>query len=70
MQYDSYEQKIQRIARALRPIFKHFIKITISVALLLITIVTLLATRGIVIVKAEQDFPTEILYGEKLNYKA
>lgn len=70
MQYDNYEQKIQKIVKALRPIFRHIIKITISVALVVATTVTLLATRGIIIEASAQAFPTELIYGESLQYEA
>ena len=70
MQYDNYEQKIQKIARFLKPIFKHFIKITVSLAVLVAATVTLLAMRGNITVSATESFNTELIYGEELQYSA
>ena len=68
MQYDSYESKIAKIANFLKLLFKHKIKVLISLAFIMVTTVTLLATRGI-IVKAE-ECPDSIYYGDKLDYSA
>ena len=70
MQYDSYEQKIQKIARLIKPIFKHLIKITIAISLVLLTVATLLATKGIITVNAAPNYSSEIYYGDELKYSA
>ena len=66
MRYDSYESKIVKIANIFKFIFKHKIKIMISMAVMLTTTVTLLATKGIIV--GAKECPDEILYGETLEY--
>ena len=68
MQYDRYEQKIQKIENFLKLVFKHMAKIVTVLALITVATVTLLATRGIV---TGGDAPEgEIFYGDTLPYKA
>lgn len=68
MRYDSYESKVVKIAKFFKLLFKHRVKIIISLAVVLTTTVTLLATRGIIV--NAKECPDEIFYGEKLDYSA
>ena len=65
MRYDSYESKVVKIAKFFKLLFKHRVKIIISLAVVLTTTVTLLATRGIIV--NAKECPDEIFYGEKLD---
>ena len=65
MQYDKYELKVARLAKLLKLMFKHMTKIIISASVMLVTATTLLATRGIV---SADECPSQITYGEKLEY--
>ena len=69
MQYDNYDLKMQKVARFFRTLLRHLPKIIVSAAVLTAAVVTLLATKGIVTVGAE-GYPTEIAYGDELQYSA
>ncbi len=64
MQYDNYNSKMQKVARAFRLLLKHMPKIIASGVLLTVTVITLLATKGIVTVSAA-DKPIDIEYGDE-----
>ena len=68
MQYESYERRIVKVANFLKWIFKHRLKIIISLSFVMAATAALLATRGYVI--SESDCPSSVVYGEELDYSA
>lgn len=61
MLYDAYKERILKIVRILDYIRRHAIVISAAAALLLATVITLLATKGLV---GDVKGPAEITYGE------
>ena len=68
MQYESYERKVAKVASFLKWIFKHRLKILISLAVIVLATVAVIASKGSVI--SEEDCPVSIVYGEELGYSA
>ncbi len=68
MQYNSYSQKIKKIAGFLAKLYAHILVISITVVAVTLTTVTLVAAKGIVI--KDGDCPTEVEYGDTVSYDA
>ncbi|MBE6684069.1 MAG: transglutaminase domain-containing protein [Ruminococcaceae bacterium] len=65
MQYDNYQKKIDKVASFMRCIFKHIVKISIAVAMIVVATITVLATKGIII--SDGACPKTMVYGEKMS---
>ena len=70
MLYDSYYKKISRVLDFCRKVFKHIVLISIIIALIIISIVAILATKGIVFDDKNVKDNFEISYGDALPLKA
>ena len=68
MQYDSYREKMKRIAGVLGKMYAHRLIITIALVILTAISVVLVMTRGLLLL--ESDCPSEITYGDKLKFRA
>ena len=68
MQYDSYREKMKRIAGVLSKMYAHRLIITIALVILTAISVVLVMTRGLLLL--ESDCPSEITYGDKLKFRA
>ena len=68
MQYESYERRVAKVADFLKWLFKHKIKILILVSFMMLATLALLSARGIIVSSGE--CPSDIIYGEKLDYSA
>ena len=68
MLYESYEQKMAKIARFLKFVFKHLTKIIIAASVVIATTTTILAVKGTII--GAKDCPESIVYGEELGFSA
>ena len=68
MQYDSYREKMKRVAGVLGKMYAHRLIITIALVILTAISAALVMTRGLLLL--ESDCPTEITYGEKLKFRA
>ena len=64
MLYDSYYKKISRVLDFCRKVFKHIVLISIIIALIIISVIALLATKGIVFDDKNAEDNFEISYGE------
>ena len=69
MQYDNYELRIKKVERFFKFVFKNLPKIIVCASIVMTTVVTLLATRGIVTAN-DEGYDGEIFYGETLEYEA
>ena len=70
MLYDSYYKKISRVLDFCRKVFKHIVLISIIIALIIISVIALLATKGIVFDDKNAEDNFEISYGEGLPLNA
>ena len=70
MLYDSYYKKISRVLDFCRKVFKHIVLISIIIALIIISVIALLATKGIVFNDKNVEDNFEISYGEGLPLNA
>ena len=68
MQYDSYIKRIEKVVSIFRFIFKHIWAIAITASACVAVTATLLAFKGTVI--GGEVCPSEIVYGESLDYSA
>lgn len=68
MQYDKFEQLVKKLAKLAKLAFKHMTKIIISASAVLAIVISLLATRGIIV--GAESCPRTVTYGEELGYKA
>lgn len=68
MQYDSYREKVKRLAGILSKMYAHRLIITIALVALIALSAVLVMTRGLLVL--ESDCPAEITYGEKLKFRA
>jgi hypothetical protein len=67
MQYEQYREKMNRVATGLGKIYARRIPILIALAVSILAIAAMVMTKGLVV--AENDCPTEVIYGEKLGYR-
>ena len=67
MQYDSYRQRVKRVAGILGRVYAHRLIIGIALGVVALVITALVMTKGLLV--AESDCPSEITYGEKLGYR-
>ena len=68
MQYDSYREKVKRVAGILGRMYAHRLIITIALVILTAISAALVMTRGLLLL--ESDCPAEITYGDKLKFRA
>ncbi len=68
MQYEKYEQKVQKIENVMKFIFRHMKLIIFALSIVVAAIGTLLGTKGII--TDTGSCPAEITYGEALGYRA
>lgn len=68
MQYDHYRDKVKRFAGILGKMYAHMTLIIIALVALTLAVTALVATKGLLV--AESDCPSEVVYGEKLDFKA
>ncbi len=68
MLYESYEQKMAKIAQFLKFVFKHLVKIIIAASIVVATTTTILAVKGTII--GAKECPESIVYGEELGFSA
>lgn len=68
MQYDSYREKMKRVAGILGKMYAHRLIIAIALVILTAISVVLVMTRGVLLL--ESDCPTEITYGDKPGFRA
>ena len=76
VQYDNYERKIKKITRVLKLLFRHKIKIAlgilaviISAVLMTVAVSAFLAVQG-TILSDDENYATQIVYGDDLDYSA
>ena len=68
MRYQTYKNKVGKVAEVLRSLLSHMVLCIVCAAMLVVTFVALaIATGG---VYAEQGVPERMYYGEKLSYSA
>ena len=67
MQYDSYRQRVKRVAGILGRVYAHRLIIGIALGVVALVITALVMTKGLLV--AESNCPSEITYGEKLGYR-
>ncbi len=68
MQYDSYREKMKRVAGVLGKMYAHRLIIAIALVILTAISVVLVMTRGLLLL--ESDCPSEITYGDKPGFRA
>ena len=68
MQYNTYKQKVDKVVDFFRLLFKHRVKILIAFSFVMIVVVTLMATKGIII--STDECQSLVVYGDKLDYSA
>lgn len=66
MLYDSYHKKISKVLNVLRKIFKHIVLISVVTVLVIASIITILATKGIVLDDNSVADNFEMIYGDSL----
>ena len=67
MQYEQYREKMNRVAAGLGKIYARRVPILIALAVSILAIAAMIMTKGLIV--AENDCPTEVIYGEKLGYR-
>ncbi len=67
MQYSSYQEKINRIVAFLRRLYAFRVLIIISVAIIILLSGTAFVAKGAIL--SDGACPTEVTYGEELEYK-
>ncbi len=68
MQYDSYREKVKRVAGVLGKMYAHRLLILIALVAMTLIAAVLVMTKGLLVM--ESDCPSEVTYGDKLGFRA
>ncbi len=68
MQYDHYREKMKRVAAFFARLYTHKLLLLLGLVVLSLVVSVLVATKGHIVL--ETDCPDEVVYGEKLGYRA
>ena len=68
MIYEAYQEKVLKVAKVLKAIFRHIALIISTLSVVVLLVISFLATKGMIL--GEVEYQSEIVYGDKIRVEA